>query len=166
MLRQRPRHKTASTPRGQAAHHPLPLLGRPGIDATINRPSAPTIPRQRPVDNDLVIARSKDGLRFDSASTWAEAAGVPSVVRDAKGRLIAAFQWFPSTPPESFDRIAIRTSNDQGRTWTEPKTIIVRGLPAGANRPCDPTLPCWIKAAFGCTSPSIQATGRGPAATP
>ncbi len=93
-----------------------------------------------PWNNDLVIARSKDGFRFDTASTWTEAGGVPNVVRDAKGRLIAAFQWFPRMPRESFDRIAIRTSSDEGRTWTEPKTITVRGLPAGAHRPCDPTL--------------------------
>lgn len=97
-------------------------------------------PLNGPWNNDLVLARSKDGLRFDAPETWLEAGGVPHVVRDARGKLIAAFQWFPNSPAESFDRIAIRTSSDQGRTWTEPKTIVVRGLPSGFNRPCDPTL--------------------------
>jgi hypothetical protein len=66
--------------------------------------------------------------------------GVPSLASDGKGRLIAAFQWFPFDRPADFDRIATRTSSDSGKTWSDPARIQLARLPAGYIRPCDPTL--------------------------
>jgi hypothetical protein len=62
------------------------------------------------------------------------------VVNDGKGRLIAAFQWFPQGRSDAWDKIAIRFSTDRGKSWTNPEPIVVEGLPRGHNRPCDPTL--------------------------
>src|SRR6185503_4190026 len=66
--------------------------------------------------------------------------GVASLCRDAKGRVVAAYQWFPQMNPAGFDKIAMRTSSDEGKTWSAPKVVTVAGLPDGAARPCDPTL--------------------------
>jgi hypothetical protein len=66
--------------------------------------------------------------------------GVASLARDSKGRLVTAYQWFPQNNPGSFDKVAIRTSTDEGRTWSGPHLVNVVGLPSGAMRPCDPTL--------------------------
>lgn len=97
-------------------------------------------PPGQPWRNALLIAESDDGLQFASPRVWIEGGGVPHVTRDARGRLIATFQWFPTDRPEAFDRIAVRFSTDGGRAWTDPQAISVSGLPAGHNRPCDPTL--------------------------
>src|SRR3954464_11810148 len=77
----------------------------------------PQKPRFGPWDRDLVIATSADGLAFADAKPFVERGGVPHVARDAKGRLIAAFQWFPIDRPEAFDRVALRISEDDGKTW-------------------------------------------------
>jgi hypothetical protein len=66
--------------------------------------------------------------------------GVATLARDAKGRLVAAYQWFPQNNPNGFDKIAVRTSTDEGQTWSGPRTVTVTGLSSGAARPCDPTL--------------------------
>jgi hypothetical protein len=66
--------------------------------------------------------------------------GVATLARDCKGKLVAAYQWFPQNNRASFDKVAIRTSSDEGKTWSGPRTVNVIGLPTGANRPCDPTL--------------------------
>ena len=67
-------------------------------------------------------------------------AGVSTVASFASGELIAAFQWFPETPVESFDRIAFSRSLDNGLTWTAPTTIVLTGLVADDRSPFDPTL--------------------------
>src|SRR5688572_2267967 len=62
-------------------------------------------PGSGPWNNDLVIAESTDGRRFGEPRRFVERGGVPSLIRDGKGRLIAAFQWFPFDRREAFDRI-------------------------------------------------------------
>ncbi|MGE0453180.1 MAG: sialidase family protein [Vicinamibacteria bacterium] len=69
-----------------------------------------------------------------------ERAGVPSLVRLADRRLMAAFQWFPEQPAEAFDKIAVSFSDDDGVGWSTPATIEIEGLPAGHRFPFDPTL--------------------------
>jgi hypothetical protein len=101
---------------------------------------APPPVRPGPWDNDLLIAFSKDGVVFERASQFVERGGVPHVVRDGKGRLVAVFQWFPVDRPEAFDRVAAKTSEDEGKTWGEARPIVVKGLPEGYMRPFDPTL--------------------------
>ncbi len=47
-----------------------------------------------------------DGLRLRELGLFVKGGGVASIINDSKGRLIAAFQWFPSENEEAFDRIA------------------------------------------------------------
>jgi hypothetical protein len=93
-----------------------------------------------PWNRDLLILESADGLRFENARTFVERGGVPSLIRDGQGRLIAAFQWFPFEHQDAFDRIAVAFSTDEGKSWTKPQTITIDGLPEGCERACDPTL--------------------------
>ncbi len=94
----------------------------------------------RPWERDLVIRRSLDGGdSFPGAQLFERASGVPSLVADLRGRLWAAFQWFPSGSPH-FDRVAVKWSDDGGWSWSTPVPVVVDGLPAGHQRPFDPTL--------------------------
>lgn len=92
-----------------------------------------------PWKRDLMMAKSADGTAFGAATTFVERAGVPSVVREADGRLVAAFQWFPQDDA-AWDKVAVSFSEDDGATWTEPRTIALEGLPENYQRPFDPTL--------------------------
>lgn len=92
-----------------------------------------------PWTRDLMIAASSDGTTFSTPETFVERAGVPSVIREADGRLVAAFQWFPQDDA-AFDKVAVAFSDDEGVTWTDPETIVVEGLPDGYQRPFDPTV--------------------------
>ena len=69
-----------------------------------------------------------------------ERAGVSTIARLADGRLIAAFQNFPSDDQVNFDRAAASFSSDEGVTWTKPAPIVVEGMTEGLMRPFDPTL--------------------------
>ncbi len=93
-----------------------------------------------PWNNDLKMRISDGGKPFGEETTFVRAAGVPSLTRDRKGRLIAAFQWFPQDRQEAWDRVATSISEDNGKTWSAPKPIVVDGLPNGYQRPFDPTL--------------------------
>lgn len=100
----------------------------------------PPLPQDGPWNRDLYISESPDGLKFGQRILFTERAGVPSVIRDAKGRLVVAFQWFPLNRREAFDRVAVRISSDDGKTWSDPQPIVVKEMPAGYQRPFDPTL--------------------------
>jgi hypothetical protein len=93
-----------------------------------------------PWNHDLVLYRSADGAAFGSPDTFVERAGVPSVIRDAAGRLVAVFQWFPFDNKDAFDRVAVAFSTDDGQTWSAPRQIQVAGLPGNLQRPFDPTI--------------------------
>ncbi len=90
--------------------------------------------------NDVDIWWSEDGTTFEESAVFEERAGVPSIIQDASGRLIAAFQWFPENDDAAFDKIAVKISEDEGQTWTEPQIISISGLPTNYQRPFDPTL--------------------------
>src|SRR3989338_3365278 len=93
-----------------------------------------------PWQRDLVYRLSDDGTVFGEERLFTERAGVPSIIRDAKGRLIIAFQWFPENNQEHFDQVALMISKDDGLTWSEPESALFDGLPEDYQRPFDPTL--------------------------
>src|SRR4051794_17847824 len=97
-------------------------------------------PQYGPWHRDLYVQESADGLRFGQARVFVERAGVPSLCRDRQGKLLAVFQWFPFDRREAFDKIAVMTSDDDGRTWAKPQPVQVRDLPPGHERPYDPTI--------------------------
>lgn len=104
------------------------------------RPGNAGDPRNGPWNRDLVAYRSTDGIAFGAPTTFVERAGVPSVIRDTSGRLLAVFQWFPFENATAFDRVAMVASNDDGRTWAAPTAIEIVGLSSDLVRPFDPTL--------------------------
>jgi hypothetical protein len=114
--------------------------------ATTPAPSSPppAAPQPGPTDGpwnrDLWVAYSGDGLSFGEASRFVERAGVPCIIRDRGGRLVAVFQWFPFDDEEAFDQVAVAFSEDGGTTWSSPAKVTVAGMPANLMRPFDPTL--------------------------
>ena len=67
-------------------------------------------------------------------------AGVATAARLGDGRLAVAHQHFPENNREDFDKVAIRFSSDEGRSWSDAKVIRLKGLPDGMRFPFDPTL--------------------------
>jgi hypothetical protein len=102
------------------------------------QPRRPDHDRSGPWDNDVIVYRV-DGAEPEKLATF-ERAGVPTAARMADGRLIAAFQNFPQDDDRHFDRVAVRFSEDEGRTWANPEPIVVEGMDEGLMRPFDPTL--------------------------
>jgi hypothetical protein len=95
--------------------------------------------RPGPWDNDVLVYRVRPGSPPQKLATFARA-GVPTVARLKDGRLLAAFQHFPADDNRNFDRVAVRFSSDEGRTWAAPQPIRVEGMEPGLARPFDPTL--------------------------
>src|SRR4030095_12654648 len=93
-----------------------------------------------PGNRDLVLFESEDGQAFTKRGRFVERAGVPCVIRTAKDRLQAVFQWFPFERSEAFDKVAAVFSGDDGETWSKPESIVIDRSPQGAHRPFDPTL--------------------------
>ena len=91
-----------------------------------------------PWDQDVQVFRVAAG-RQELLATFGRA-GVPTVARLRDGRLIAAFQHFPQDDDRHFDRVAVRLSSDEGRSWTPAQPIVVDGMEPGLARPFDPTL--------------------------
>ncbi len=74
-----------------------------------------------PWENDLGMTwLDASGKTEGPSSTLVEAGGVPTVIEDAEGRWIAAFQWFACESAEGFDQVAVSISEDEGGTWSEP----------------------------------------------
>ena len=92
-----------------------------------------------PWDNDVHLYRVWPDGTSERLAVF-ERAGVPSLLRLADGRLIAAHQWFPEGDAAAFDKVAVRLSSDEGRTWSAPRTIALSGLPQDQRSPFDPTL--------------------------
>ena len=86
--------------------------------------------RPGPWDNDAVVYRVDADGRSEKLATF-ERAGVPTLARLKDGRLIAAHQHFPKNDPDNFDKVAVRFSSDEGRTWTPLQVLRVDGLPTG-----------------------------------
>ena len=95
--------------------------------------------RQGPWNNDVLVYRIAADGTSEQLATF-ERAGVPTLARLADGRLIAAHQHFPADFGPDFDKVAVRFSKDEGRTWTEPQVLQLTGLPEGMRFPFDPTL--------------------------
>ncbi len=94
-----------------------------------------------PWNNDLVLHEmDADKELLSQGETLVEGGGVPSMIQDAEGRLIMAFQWFSCDSEEGFDKVAIMTSEDQGASWSDPVKAIFEGFPTDLQRPFDPTL--------------------------
>lgn len=92
-----------------------------------------------PWNRDVIVYRvDRDGAVHKAAVF--ERAGVPTVARMKDGRLVAAHQHFPENEPASFDKVAVRFSTDEGKSWSPPEVIRVDGLPEGMRFPFDPTL--------------------------
>ena len=110
------------------------LLALEAFAAAAPRPDQPG-----PWDNDLIVYRVSSNLDVTKVTTFPRA-GVPTVARMKDGKLIAAHQHFPENDEENFDKVAVRFSSDEGKTWTDPKVIRLEGLPSGMRFPFDPTL--------------------------
>lgn len=120
------------------------LVSAPAQDFLLDPLFAPMPRRQQqpqngPWNNDVLIYRASADGRTEKIGTF-ERAGVPTLARLADGRLLAAFQHFPSDDERNFDRVAASFSRDEGKTWTKPQPIVVEGLEQGLARPFDPTL--------------------------
>lgn len=94
-----------------------------------------------PWNRDLVLYRSGDGGKtWSEGGVIVERAGVPNVIRDPGGRMVAVFQWFPFENQAAFDRVAVAFSDNDGQDWSRPAPISVENLPAPLMRPFDPTI--------------------------
>jgi len=105
-------------------------------------PRQPRPPQNQvgPWELDLQLRVGQTGESFGEPELFCQAAGVPSAVIDGHGRITVVFQWFPDRASPHWDRVARKTSDDGGRTWTEPEPLVFEGLPEGFQRPFDPTL--------------------------
>jgi len=111
----------------------------PGPMAPAGNAGQPAPGAVGPWDNDLLVYRASPEGRVEQLVTFPRG-GVPTLARLKDGRLIAAYQYFPENDAASFDRVAVRFSDDEGRTWTAPRVIELTGLPEGMRFPFDPTL--------------------------
>ena len=112
-------------PASLSAQAPLPRPDQPG-----------------PWDQDIVVYRvppAAAGGAPERLATFPRG-GVATAARLADGRLAVAHQHFPENNRADFDKVAIRFSADEGRTWTPLVVLTVRGLPEGMRFPFDPTL--------------------------
>ena len=115
----------------------LQAAAPPAKDA---EPPAPA-PARAPVrgNNALIVQRIAADGSSSTCATFGHA-DVPSIARLKDGRLLLAFQGFPTDDSVHFNRTAVRTSADEGRTWSAPAPITVTGLGAGLAPPFDPAL--------------------------
>lgn len=122
--------------KAEPARQPGPGLG-PG--ASFNPQGGPDRPSTGPWDHDAIVYRVTADGRAERLATF-ERAGVPTAARMKDGRLVAAHQHFPADNDADFDKVAVRFSSDEGKSWTPPQVIRVSGLGDGMRFPFDPTL--------------------------
>lgn len=113
----------------------LQVAAPPAKDAAPPAPARAPVP----VDNALVVQRIATDGSATTLATFGHA-DVPSIARLKDGRLLLAFQGFPADDAVHFNRTAVRTSADEGRTWSAPEPITVTGMDAGLAAPFDPAL--------------------------
>lgn len=107
--------------------------------------TTPPSPRTTP-DDSLQPWRSdlrSASLLGDSQPTTLfhlSAAAAPSLARDSRGTIYAAFQWYPQSEPANAGSIALQRSFDNARAWTPPRALSIRNLPGSLLPPTDPVL--------------------------
>lgn len=114
-------------------------LASPYAQAPFDPNGRPNRSQPGPWNNDLLVYRVSADGSTEQLSTFPRA-GVPTAARMADGRLIALHQHFPEDNDADFDKVAVRFSADDGRSWTEARVIRVDGLPDGMRFPFDPTI--------------------------
>jgi hypothetical protein len=124
-------HRTPE-PASQQSSPPRDAASRPS-------PSAVNTASAGPWDSDVLVFRLGADGKATRTGTF-ERAGVSSLARMPDGRLIAAYQYFPENDPPGFDKVAVSFSTDEGGSWTNARTISLKGLPEGMRFPFDPTL--------------------------
>lgn len=110
-----------------------------GADGPGPNPGRPRANMPGPWDSDVLVYRADTNGNITKLSIF-ERAGVPTVARLKNGRLLAAHQHFPQDNDEEFDKVALHFSADDGRTWTKPEIMRLKGLPEQMRLPFDPTL--------------------------
>lgn len=107
---------------------------RPAGGAGLPRPGTPG-----PWDQDVLVYHASSNGVVHKTATF-ERAGVPTIARLQDRRIVAAHQHFPENDPANFDKVAVRFSSDEGKTWSVPEVIRMKGLPEEMRFPFDPTL--------------------------
>ena len=92
-----------------------------------------------PWDNEVVVQRVTADGTASTVATFGRA-DVSSIARLQDGRLAIACQAFPKDDRAHFNRIAVRFSSDDGRTWGEPTPIVVANMDVALAPPFDPAL--------------------------
>lgn len=119
----------------------LMILSFWGIGVVLHAQMMPPPTNTGPWNNNLMMRTSTDGNSFGAETKFIDSSGVPSLLKDAGGRILAAFQWFPAPRNSQYwDKVAVKISEDNGKTWGQAQPIVVNGLPSGFQRPFDPTL--------------------------
>jgi hypothetical protein len=97
-----------------------------------------------PWQSPLLICTSVNGTTFGAPTLFQDSSGVPTVIRLgtlSSDTLLAAFQWFPAPKFSTYwDKTAVKFSYNGGTTWTAPKSCTFTSMPAGFQRPFDPSL--------------------------
>ena len=102
-------------------------------------PPRPSADQPGPWNNDILVFHvSRDGGATRLATFGR--AGVSTLARLKDGRLIAGYQHFPAGNEAEFDKVAVRFSGDEGKSWTGAEVIRLTGWPDGMRFPFDPTL--------------------------
>ena len=116
-----------------------PLLRAQNEPPPFNPQGQPNRNQRGPWDNDVLVYRTGAGAKAEKVATFPRA-GVPTLARLQDGRLAAAHQHFPADSNAEFDKVAVRFSSDEGRSWTVAQVIRLEGLPENMRFPFDPTL--------------------------
>ena len=119
----------------------IALVSAAGIALQTATPPAPGTPAPAPGpwDNELVVQRVAADGTASTVATFGRA-DVSSIARLQDGRLAIACQAFPKDDRAHFNRIAVRFSSDDGRTWGEPKPIVMANMDVALAPPFDPAL--------------------------
>lgn len=88
-----------------------------------------------PWDHSVYVTTSADGNSFSKGTVFQLGADSASVTQGKNGKLYAVFQWYTKDNADTFDRIAVKTSVDNGTTWSNPQVITINNFPATYERP-------------------------------
>ncbi len=99
-------------------------------DSSDDTPSwVPENPSNGPWKSNLYLSTSEDGLSFSGKELLVEHVGVPNLLLTSSGELIADYQYFSYEDEDLFGVIGYSVSEDDGKTWTDPKAVVITGLP-------------------------------------